>query len=66
MTRQGWCLVVLAVMAGVGCWLAGQAGAPQLSALYVEYELPERNTTGNPHRDDADGTVEVLRQDGDR
>ena len=33
--------------------------------IYVEYELPERNTTGNPHRDDADGTVEVLK-DGDR
>lgn len=29
--------------------------------IYVEYELPERNTTGNPHRDDADGTVEVLK-----
>ena len=34
--------------------------------IYVEYELPERNTTGNPHRVDPDGTVEVLRQDGDR
>jgi len=34
--------------------------------IYVEYELPERNTTGNPHRDDADGTVEVLRRDGDQ
>ena len=35
MTRQGWCLVVLAVMAGAGCWQAGRAGAPQLSALFA-------------------------------
>lgn len=32
MTRQAWCLVVLAVAAFVGCWAAGRAGAPQLSA----------------------------------
>lgn len=27
MTRQAWCLVVLAVAAFAGCWAAGQAGA---------------------------------------
>ncbi len=32
MTRQTWCLVVLAVAAFAGCWAAGQAGQPQLSA----------------------------------
>ena len=31
-TRQTWCLVVLAVAAFAGCWAAGRAGAPQLSA----------------------------------
>ncbi len=33
--------------------------------MYVEFDLPERGTTGNPHRY-PDGTVEVLAEDGDR
>jgi len=33
-TRQGWCLVVLAVMAGAGCWHAGRTGEAVWSALF--------------------------------
>ena len=33
--------------------------------MYVEYDLPEHGTTGKPSRN-ADGTVEVLVEDGDQ
>jgi hypothetical protein len=35
--------------------VAGHSGG-----MYVEYHLPERDTTGNPQRGEVDGTVEVL------